>query len=68
MAVELWNEETGNLIDSFDTETEALREIRTVIARDGEHAIGAWALDRYDGRAMVRGKELIALARSAIRA
>lgn len=62
MAVEIWNDDTANLIDAFDDEVDALRAVRAVILRDGEDAVRAWALDRYDGRPMVRGAELIKLA------
>lgn len=65
MAVELWDEQSANLIDDFASEAEALRELRAIIERDGEAAIRTWALDRYDGKPMIRGKELVTLALNA---
>jgi len=66
VAIELWDERTANLIDDFASEAEALQELRAIILRDGEQAIRAWALDRYDGKPMIRGSELVALALRAI--
>jgi len=63
MAVELWDDETRNLIDDFDDEAEALRLIRQVVENHGREAISAWALDRLNpGYPMIRGEELFQLA------
>jgi len=62
MAVELWDERSANLIDAFASETEALTELRVIILSEGEPAIRSWALDRYDGKPMIRGRELVELA------
>jgi hypothetical protein len=63
MAVELWDDSTGNLIDDFEDEKEALILIRDVVARDGKTAIKTWALDRLvSSKEWVRGEDLYQLA------
>jgi len=63
MAVELWDDSTGNLIAAFEDEKEALVLIRDVIARDGRLAIKTWALDRLvPSQEWVRGEDLYQLA------
>ncbi len=63
MAVELWDDSTGNLIDDFEDEKEALILIRDVVARDGKTAIKTWALDRLvPSKEWVRGEDLYQLA------
>ena len=59
MAVELWNDKTGNAIDDFDTEGEALAFVRETISLRGERAIATWALDVSDDAPMIRGSELV---------
>lgn len=63
MAIELWDDQTGNLIDDFEDEAEALAVIRHVIVDYGREAIAGWALDRLDSNEpMIRGEELFRLA------
>ena len=66
MTVELWNDRTGNLIDDFASEAAALAAVHEVIKRDGRTAVRFWALDRYDGGPMLRGKALIDRALAAV--
>ncbi len=63
MAVELWDDKDGNLIDDFNDEAEALACIRETVAEHGTDAVATWALDRFTAqRRMVRGAELLELA------
>jgi hypothetical protein len=49
---ELWDTESRNLLDDFDTEAEALEAVRALIALNGLHCTQALALTRVwsDGR------------------
>jgi hypothetical protein len=51
---ELWDTESRNLLDDFDTEAEALAAVRALIALNGTNCTGALALTRVstDGRMM----------------
>jgi hypothetical protein len=59
MAIELWNDKTGNAIDDFDTEDEALAFVRETISLRGKRAVATWALDVSGDAPMIRGKELV---------
>jgi hypothetical protein len=45
---ELWDYETGNLIDACDTEQAAPEEIRGAVHDDGPDTVATWALLRDD--------------------
>ncbi|GEM_PF-3031142 len=45
---ELWDYDTGNLLDAYDTEQAAPNEVRSAIRVDGHDAIATWALLRDD--------------------
>jgi hypothetical protein len=63
MAVELWDDETRNLVDDFEDEVEALTLVRRVVVEHGREAIATWALDRLDpNQPMIRGEEMFRLA------
>jgi hypothetical protein len=67
VAVELWDDQTRNLIDDFEDEAEALALIRRVIVERGRDAVAAWALDRLDSNeSMIRGEELVRLAMATL--
>lgn len=65
---ELWDIESRNLLDDFDTEDEALDMVRQWIALEGASSIDALALTRVDrdGRmvTVAMGAELAARARA----
>jgi hypothetical protein len=46
---ELWDTESRNLLDDFDTEAEALHAVRELVALNGAACTGALALTRVDG-------------------
>ncbi len=41
---ELWDTTTGNLMDTFDTEAEAIAMVREAIRVDGVNAVDGWVL------------------------
>jgi len=45
---ELWDDDTGNLLDAYDTERAALKDVRATIETDGRDAVATWALLRDD--------------------
>lgn len=45
---QLWNNDTNNLIDEYETEAAAALEVRRRYRIGGEQAIGALALLRFD--------------------
>jgi hypothetical protein len=59
MAVELWNDKTGNAIDDLDSEGQALTFVRETISLRDKRAVATWALDVSDDAPMIRGKELV---------
>lgn len=66
---ELWDLETGNMVDAFATEAEALGAVRDAYERHGECYVLSWALARATHRRMEslgEGEALIerALARA----
>jgi hypothetical protein len=66
---ELWDTKSGNLLDDFDTEAEALEAVRGLIALNGPMCTEFMALTRAhrDGRMMTLalGAELAARAQAA---
>lgn len=69
MHYELWDKETGNLVDTFDTEQEALRAVQEVIETQGIAAAKALLLGVEDdvGRStlLAEGSALIERAQVA---
>ena len=68
MHYELWDTESGNLLDDFDTQVDALGSVRSLILLNGTGAMSAVALVRVeDGRAVTvaAGDDLEALATGA---
>lgn len=64
---ELWDYDTGNLRDAYDTEQAALKEARSTIQIDGRDAVATWALLRDDTKSPAKtvvatGAELAAYA------
>jgi len=45
---ELWDYDTGNLLDAYDSEQAALKEVRAAMHVDGRDAVATWALLRDD--------------------
>lgn len=67
---ELWTLDTGNMVADYDTEADALAEVRTFVAAHGRDAVVDWALARNgdskgDFQRIVEGD---ALADRALRA
>ncbi len=60
MGYDIYDIETGNLIDSFPTEEAAFAEVRRAIEEDGPDAIRHWSVGRSDhvGEALT-GQRLI---------
>lgn len=49
---ELWDLETGNMIEAFHTETEALAAVRDAVTRHGRSYVETWALAHATVRKM----------------
>ena len=45
---ELWDYDTGNLLNAYDTEQAALTEVRAAVLIEGRDAVATWALLRDD--------------------
>lgn len=43
---ELWTLDTGNMVADYDTEADALMEVRAYIDAHGREAVADWALAR----------------------
>ncbi len=43
---ELWTPDTGNMVADYDTEADALAEVRTYVEAHGREAVADWALAR----------------------
>ena len=41
MIYELWDDDTGNLLDAYDTEQAALKDVRATIETDGRDAVAS---------------------------
>jgi len=68
MHYELWDTESGNLLDDFDTQGDALGSVRSLMLLNGDGAMSAVALVRVEGGRAVTvasGDGLEALARGA---
>jgi hypothetical protein len=64
----LWDTQVGNRIDWYDSEGEALADVRLALARYGSEIVRAWSLMRHEGEAIdviADGDALIERAQSA---
>lgn len=65
---QLWDTLTGNLVDTFTTEQEALSFVRGVVTKEDPSVVDDWALgwgdDRGNGAAIAQGRRLADLALS----
>lgn len=65
---QLWDTQTGNLMDTFTTQTEALVFVRDVVTAEDPSVVDGWALgwgdDHGDGGAIAEGQRLAELALS----
>ena len=63
---QLWDTGTGNLMDEFASEGEALAFIREVVIAEGARVVDDWALgwgdEDGDGAAIAHGNQLADLA------
>ena len=66
MAYELWETTSGNLIDTFATEAEALEEVRATIAEFGRDAVATYSLAHETRRSTKRIAEGNALVERAL--
>lgn len=66
MWFELWETETANLIQEFDSESEAIAFVRDAAQRHGRDYVMTWELaqvqDGSDSRAILAGEKLAARA------
>lgn len=67
---ELWGMDTGNAINDYDTETDALRTVLRYVEANGRDAIATWVLLRStpDGESLETVAEGSELADLALRA
>jgi hypothetical protein len=65
MVYAIWDVATANLVGAYDTEQEALADVRDTVSRFGREYVCAWALDREGegsddiGEAIAEGEDLI---------
>jgi len=63
---ELWDDETNNLIDDYETEQAALADVLDQIETYGRHAVDTWSLLRGCGADSItmiaRGADLVRYA------
>jgi hypothetical protein len=52
MVYALWDTQVGNRIDWYDSEVQALADVRLGLARYGRDVVRAWALMRHDDTAV----------------
>jgi hypothetical protein len=67
MVYALWDTQVGNRIDWYDSEVEALADVRAALARYGREVVRAWTLMRHEGEtveAIVSADELIERAQA----
>jgi hypothetical protein len=61
---QLWNDETNNIIDEFDTEHDAAEEVSRLYLAGGERAIHRLSLLRFDApdapKVIAMGSDLMA--------
>ncbi|MGH2353058.1 MAG: hypothetical protein ACRDI2_04625 [Chloroflexota bacterium] len=65
VAYELWETESGNLIDTFPTEEEALADVRATITEFGRESVVTYALaheTRRRTKLIAQGDALVARA------
>lgn len=68
MVYALWDTDVGNRIDWYDTEADALADVRLALARYAREVVQAWTLMRHDDEAVeavASGDALIERAQSA---
>lgn len=68
-AYELWDLQTGNMIDAFHTEQDALAAVRDAVGRHGRAYVESWALAHATVRkvrALAEGVTLIERAFDAV--
>ena len=65
---QLWDTQTGNLMDTFTTQTQALTFVRDVVTAEGASVVEGWALgwgdEQGNGAAIAQGRRLADLALS----
>jgi len=66
MIYDLWDVETGNIVDTYPTEADALAAVRDLLADNGPDYAQALSLGRVDERGQItliaEGEELTRLA------
>ncbi len=66
MAFEIWETDTRNIVDDFDTEEAALEAVRDAVARHGASYVASWFLayedPKGDSTLVAAGAALIELA------
>lgn len=64
---EVWDLQTGNMVDAFDTEAAALAAVRDAIERHGRAYVASWALAHATTRSMRSLGEGASLIERALR-
>ncbi len=67
MIYAIWNTETGNREGWYQSEAEALADVRDAVARFGREFVHSWALAQHDGDDLTRIAEGEALIDRALR-
>jgi hypothetical protein len=65
---EVWDLQTGNMVDAFDTEAAALAAVRNAIERHGPAYVESWGLAHATTRSMRSLGEGASLIERALRA
>jgi hypothetical protein len=65
---EVWDLQTGNMVEAFDTEAAALAAVRDAIERHGRAYVESWALAHASTRSMRSLGEGASLIDRAVRA
>lgn len=68
MMYALWDTAVGNRIDWYDSEAQALADVRMALVRYGREVVRTWTLMRHEGaevEAVASADELIARAKTA---
>jgi hypothetical protein len=66
MPWELWDTESGNIIDAYETENQALAEVRVAVATYGPEYVNSWALGCTDAGSADEALYGLSLAERAV--
>ena len=70
MYYDLWNIDSANIVESFDSEAEALAAVREMVEAYGEESIADWSLIPREGsdygETIAHGRDLLDRARQTM--